>query len=145
MIKGAMMRFGRPDFDERPPELDPRFTTNRDRKHYKQLTDAYEQVVVMARLGGVDGDLVDDIRTRIARVAALIEADGATSALGGRRNRRLRPYIGKLRDLLVDLIDAAVEHQAAALHNDSVIAVTLQELREREEARAAGHDEVAGW
>ncbi len=137
--------FGRRDYDEQPPELNPTFTTSRDRKHYKQLTDAYQQVVVMARLGVVDGDLVDDIRTRIARVAALIEADGATSSLGGRRSRRLRPYIGKLRDLLVDLIDAAVEHQAAALHNDSVIAVTLQELREREEARAAGHDEVAGW
>jgi hypothetical protein len=56
-----------------------------------------------------------------------------------------RPYIGELTALLVDLVDAAVEHQAAALYNDSVVTVTLKELEERHSARAAGHDEVADW
>ncbi len=129
----------------KPPELDDRFVTSRDRRYFRQLTDAYEQVEAMAELGVVAPDLLDEIQARITRLAALIEADGATSALGGRRNRRIRPYIGELTRLLVDLVDAAVEHQAAALHNDAVVAVTLEELRDRQAAQAAGHDEVAEW
>lgn len=128
-----------------PPELDDRFVTGRDRRYYSQLTDAYEQVAAMAELDVIAPDLLHEIRKRISRIAALIEADGATSALGGRRNHRLRPYIGELTSLLVDLIDAAVEHQTAALFNDSVVSVTLKDLKERHEAQAAAHDEVADW
>ncbi|MDJ0961197.1 MAG: hypothetical protein QNJ88_11090 [Acidimicrobiia bacterium] len=128
-----------------PPPLDARFVNGRDRKYYQGLIDAYSQVAAMVDLGVVADDLHRAIQERITRVAALIEADGATSRLGGRRNRRIRPYIGELTDLLVDLVDAAVEHQAAALHNDSVVSVALEELRARHAARAAGHDEVAEW
>ena len=129
----------------RPPALDKRFVNSRDEQYYQRLVDAYTQVEAMVDLGVVADDLHREIQDRITRVAALIEADGATSSLGGRRNRRIRPYIGELTDLLVDLVDAAVEHQAAALYNDSVVSVTLQELKERHSARAAGHDEVADW
>ena len=129
----------------KPPSLDARFVNGRDRSYYQRLVDAYTQVEAMVALGVVADDLHIAIQERITRVAALIQADGATSRLGGRRNRRIRPYIGELTDLMVDLVDAAVEHQAAALHNDALVMVTLEELKERQRARAAGHDEVAEW
>lgn len=128
-----------------PPILNDRFVNGRDRRYYQRLTDAYAQVAAMADLGVVSPELHEEIQSRIYRVAALIEADGATSSLGGKRNRRIRPYIGELTDLLVDLVDAAVEHQAAALYNDTYVSVTLKELEERQRARATGHDEVADW
>jgi len=128
-----------------PPRLDDRFVTGRDRAYYRKLTDAYEQAEAMGDLGVVAEDLLVEIRRRIERIAALIEADGATSALGGQRNRRLRHYIGEFTALLVDLVDAAVEHQTAALYNDSYVAVTLKDLEERERARGAANDEVAEW
>lgn len=128
-----------------PPVLDDRFVNGRDRRYFKQLTDAYTQVAAMSDLGVISEDLLDEIQDRIERAAALIEADGATSALGGRRNRRIRPYVGELTKLMVDLVDAAVQHQAEALHNDVVVSVTLKELKERHAARAAGHREVSDW
>ena len=128
-----------------PPDLDPRYLTSRDRNYYRRLADAYEQVAKMSDLGLVAEDLLEEIRRRITRVAILIDADGTTTALGGRRSNRLRRYMGDLTDLMVDLVDAAVDHQTAALYNDSVVSVTLRELEQRHTARGAGHDEVADW
>ena len=113
-----------------------------DRRLWQRLDGARDAMAEMHRSGIIDGDVVEAVDKRIQRLAVLIRADSASVQLGGRKSTLLRDGIERLTDVIVQLIDAAVEHEAAVIDSQDVVPIRLNDLRDLFAARAEGYREI---
>lgn len=113
-----------------------------DRRLWQRLDAARNAMAEMHQSGIIDGDVVDAVDRRIERLAVLIRADSASVQLGGRKSTLLRDAIERLTDVMVQLIDAAVEHEAAVIDSEDVVPIRLSDLRDLLAARADGYREI---
>lgn len=112
------------------------------RPSYRRLIAAYEQARSL-----VADDIIDDsdlagIDERILEVVRLLSADASNQDLGGRPSARLRDQADELTDLLVGLVDAAVDRRTAALDSDNQAALGLREALGRMRAEERGYREL---
>ena len=112
------------------------------RPSYRRLIAAYEQARSL-----VADDIIDDsdlagIDERILEVVRLLSADASNQDLGGRPSARLRDQFDELTDLLVGLVDAAVDRRTAALDSDNQAALGLREALGRMRAEERGYREL---
>lgn len=71
-----------------------------------------------------------------------MSADATNQELGGHPSARLREQVDELTDLLVGLVDAAVDRRTAALDSDDQAAVALREALGRMRAEERGYREL---
>ena len=112
------------------------------RPSYRRLLAAYEQARGMVADGMIDSSVLTGIEERIIEVARLLSADVTNQELGGRRSGRLRDQVDELTDLLVGLVDAAVDRRTAALDSDNQAALALREALGRMRAEERGYREL---
>jgi hypothetical protein len=91
----------------------------------------------------VTWDAAEQVELRTRKLKMLLTVDAASQRLGGRRSHALRRETAAFIDALIALVDAAVDKQAAEMAGDTVLPVTLEELREALTAEAEAHDELA--
>jgi hypothetical protein len=92
--------------------------------------------------GIVDDGVLAGIEERILEVVRLLSADANNQELGGRPSGRLREQVDELTDLLVGLVDAAVDRRTAALDSDNQAALALREALGRMRAEERGYREL---
>lgn len=133
----------RPDQAERPlaqqtrPEIPVEV-----RPSYLRLTAAYEQARSLVADGIIDNGVLVGIEERILEVVRLLSADVTNQELGGVPSARLRDQVDELIDLLVGLVDAALDRRTAALDSDNQAAVALREALGRMRAEERGYREL---
>ena len=113
-----------------------------DKSMWKRLDKAHEVLVRMHENGVIDSEVLDAVDGRVQRLSLLLQADNASVSIGGQRSEALRDEIDKLTVVLVQLIDAAVEHEAAAIDAEDYVPVQINDLREALQAQAKGMREI---
>jgi len=112
------------------------------RPSYRRLIAAYEQATSLVADGIIDESVLAGIEERILEVVRLLSADANNQELGGRPSARLREQVDELTDLLVGLVDAAVDRRTAALDSDNQAALALREALGRMRAEERGYREL---
>jgi hypothetical protein len=112
------------------------------RPSYRRLIAAYEQATGLVADGIIDESVLAGIEERILEVVRLLSADANNQELGGRPSARLREQVDELTDLLVGLVDAAVDRRTAALDSDNQAALALREALGRMRAEERGYREL---
>jgi hypothetical protein len=128
----------RPD----PAELDLSPLDNDGQQLMGRLLESYRALTTLADEGMVDDDVLDDVGDRIRQLHLLMTVDHSTSRIGGRKSRRLHEQVTDLTELLVSLVDTAVDHQAASIAGDALLPVTLDDLRDAMRAATTGAEEI---
>jgi hypothetical protein len=100
------------------------------RNEWERLERSRLLVQEFADDGWIEQRAVSEVDGHIARLRKLLEADERTARLGGAPSATLHTQVVDLTALLVALVDAAVDHQAALITGDPV-PVTLAEARDR--------------
>ena len=118
--------------------------SGKDRDLWSGLTEARDTVARMCDEGIVSEEVLGLVNGRFARLELLLRADVASLRLGGRKSDRLRAEIESFRDLLVELIDAAVEHQSALLDSVDIAPIVLAELTEWLRSHTQARRELGG-
>ena len=113
------------------------------RPSYRRLIAANEQAKGLVADGVIDARVLAGIDQRIVEVIHLLSADATNQELGGHPSARLREQVDELTDLLVGLVDAAVDRRTAALDSDDQAAVALREALGRMRAEERGYRELA--
>jgi len=113
-----------------------------DKTMWRRLEKAQEVLTRMFEGGIIDGAVVEAVDARTARLSLLLQADNASVSIGGSRSEALRDEIKKLSSVMVQLIDAAVEHEAAAIDAADYVPVQMADLRDALEAHAKGMREI---
>lgn len=137
----------RPSSPEQPLTEQPR-TENASkipaevRPGYRRLITAYDQAQGLVADGIIDKSVLAGIEERILEVAQLLSADASNQELGGRPSDRLRDQVDELTELLVGLVDAAVDRRTAALDSDNQAALALREALGRMRAEERGYREL---
>jgi hypothetical protein len=112
------------------------------RPSFRRLITAYEQAQSLVGDGIIDSNVLTGIDERILEVVRLLSADASNQELGGRPSARLRDQVDELTDLLVGLVDAAVDRRTAALDSDNQAALALREALGRMRAEERGYREL---
>jgi hypothetical protein len=112
------------------------------RPSYRRLIAAYEHARSLVAGGIIDDSVLVGIEERILEVVRLLSADASNQELGGRPSARLRDQVDELTDLLVGLVDAAVDRRTAALDSDNQAALSLREALGRMRAEERGYREL---
>ena len=112
------------------------------RPSYRRLMTAHEQAKSLVAEEIIDESVLEGIEERIAEVIRLLSADITNQELGGRPSARLRGQVDELTDLLVDLVDAALDRRTAALDSDDQAAAALREALGRMRAEERGYREI---
>ena len=112
------------------------------RPSYRRLIAANEQAKGLVADGVIDARVLAGIDQRIVEVIHLLSADATNQELGGQPSARLREQVDELTDLLVGLVDAAVDRRTAALDSDDQAAVALREALGRMRAEERGYREL---
>ena len=112
------------------------------RPSYRRLIAANEQAKSLVADGIIDHSVLAGIDERIVEVVRLLSADASNQELGGLPSARLRDQVDELTDLLVGLVDAAVDRRTAALDSDNQAALALREALGRMRAEERGYREL---
>ena len=112
------------------------------RPSYRRLMNAHEQAKNLVAEGVIDGSVLEGIEERIAEVIRLLSADITNQELGGHPSARLGDQVDELTDLLVGLVDAALDRRTAALDSDNQAAAALREALGRMRAEERGYREI---
>jgi hypothetical protein len=112
------------------------------RSSYRRLIAANEQAKSLVADGVIDESVLAGIDERIVEVIHLLSADATNQELGGRPSTRLRDQVDELTELLVGLVDAAVDRRTAALDSDNQAALALREALGRMRAEERGYREL---
>ena len=112
------------------------------RPGFRRLITAYEQAQIMVSDGIIDNAVLTGIEERILEAVRLLSADVTNEELGGRPSSRLRDQVDELTNLLVGLVDAAVDRRTAALDSDNQAALALREALGRMRAEERGYREL---
>lgn len=112
------------------------------RPSYRRLIAAYEQARTLVADGIIDEGVLAGIEERILEVIRLLSADVTNQELGGRPSARLREQASELTDLLVKLVDAALDRSSAAMDSDNQVALALREALGRMRAEEKGYREL---
>ena len=112
------------------------------RPSYRRLIAANEQAKGLVADGVLDDRVLAGIDQRIVEVIRLLSADATNQELGGHPSARLREQVDELTDLLVGLVDAAVDRRTAALDSDDQAALALREALGRMRAEERGYREL---
>lgn len=112
------------------------------RPTYRRLIAANEQAKSLVADGVIDDSVLAGIDQRIIEVVRLLSADASNQELGGLPSARLRDQVDELTDLLVGLVDAAVDRRTAALDSDNQAALALREALGRMRAEERGYREL---
>ncbi|HUP14442.1 MAG TPA: hypothetical protein VM848_00040 [Acidimicrobiia bacterium] len=133
----------RPSTAEQPKAEQPRPEIPAElRPSYRRLIAANEQAKGLVADGVIDDRALAGIDQRIVEVIHLLAADATNQELGGRPSARLREQVDELTDLLVGLVDAAVDRRTAALDSDNQAALALREALGRMRAEERGYREL---
>ena len=112
------------------------------RPSHRRLMTAHEQAKNLVAEGVIDEIVLEGIEERIAEVIRLLSADITNQELGGHPSARLRDQVDELTDLLVGLVDAALDRRTAALDSDNQAATALREALGRMRAEERGYREI---
>jgi hypothetical protein len=112
------------------------------RSSHDRLVKAYDDACRMAEAGVIETSSLRGVGSRIDELGRLLSADVHNQTMGGQSSNRLREQVEELTDLLVGLVDAAVDRRTAALDNEKSSATALREALERMRAEEGGHREV---
>jgi hypothetical protein len=127
---------------EPPPMKTPTEIPAELRPSYRRLIAAYEQARSRVADGIIDEGVLTGIEERILEVVRLLSADVTNQELGGRPSARLREQVNELTDLLVGLVDAALDRSSAALDSNNQAALALREALGRMRAEERGYREL---
>jgi len=148
LLPAAMLYFRRrhsalePPGAEQPRTKIPAELPAEVRPSYRRLITAYEQARSLVADGTIDDGVLAGIEERILEVVRLLSADVNNQELGGRPSARLREQVNELTDLLVGLVDAALDRSSAALDSDNQAALALREALGRMRAEERGYREL---
>ena len=148
LLPAAMLYFRRrPAAVEQPEAEQPRTQVLAEipaevRPGFRRLITAYEQAQSLVTDGIVDNGVLTGIEERILEVVRLLSADVNNQELGGHPSARLREQVNELTDLLVGLVDAALDRSSAALDSDNQAALALREALGRMRAEERGYREL---
>jgi uncharacterized membrane protein len=112
------------------------------RPSYRRLMTAHEQAKNLVAEGIIDESVLEGIEERIDEVIRLLSADITNQELGGHPSAPLRDQVDELTDLLVGLVDAALDRRTAALDSDDQAAAALREALGRMRAEERGYREI---
>lgn len=114
------------------------------RPNFRRLLAAYQQAQALVNEKIIEASVLRGVHERIESLTSLMAADANNQRLGGQVSRDLRAQIDELTDLLVGLVDAALDRQTAALDADNQAAASLREALGRMRAEEQGYREVGG-